>query len=201
MSEANSIPEQIKQYYNRGLLAFEKKNYDYAIELFGQSLSQKKDFADARHYLHLAEQRKFQENPAVTFSVLLNKVKNIFILLKALFLDVKNLSYQAIDEYEKILTGEPNNIYVLTRLAQDLLKERDTLSALKVFEEIKMLDAANLIALRNLGKLYSQMDNYASARGCYEAILKFIPHDPEAEKGLKNIDALGTIKESFGSSR
>lgn len=189
---------EVKQYYNKGLLAFEKKNYDYAIELFSQALALKKDFADARHYLWLSEQRKFQQNPPGTITIFLNKVKNLPFLLKAILLDIKNQPAQSIDEYEKILRNEPNNTYILTRLAQDLLKERDESSALRVFEEIRLINPNNIVALKNLGQIYSHLDNYSSARQCYETILKIVPHDPEAEKGIKNLDALGAIKQSFG---
>lgn len=198
MPEENLKFQGVDQYYNKGLLAFEKKNYDYAIELFSQALSLKKDFADARHYLRLSEQRKFQENPPGALNILFTKIKNFPVLLKSIILDIKNQPSQAAEEYEKILRTEPKNTYVLTRLAQDLLKERDTHSALKVFEQIKLIDSENILALKNLGLLYSQMDNYPAARQCYEAILKISPHDPEAEKGIKNLDALGAIKTTFG---
>lgn len=185
-------------YYNKGLLAFEKKNYDYAIELFAQALSIKRDFADARHYLRLSEQRKVKSEPKNIVNTLVIKLRNLPFLIQAIIYDIKNGSNHAIDKYEKILRTEPNNIYILTRLAQDLLKERDVESALKTFEVIKLVDPKNIIALKNLGQLYSQMENYSSARSCYQTVLKLSPHDAEAEKGIKNLDALGAIKDSFG---
>ena len=71
---------------------------------------------------------------------------------------------------------------------------------MKVFEEIRVINPNSIVALKNLGQIYSQLDNYSAARKCYETILKIVPHDPEAEKGIKNLDALGTIKDSFGQS-
>lgn len=201
MAEENSQAQQkVNEYYNKGLFAFEKKNYDYAIELFSQALSLKKDFADARHYLRLSEQRKFEKNPPGALISLFNKIINLPSLVKAIIFDIKNQPGLSIDEYEKILRSEPNNTYILTRLAQDLLKERDAASALKVFEEIRVINPNSIVALKNLGQIYSQLDNYSAARKCYETILKIVPHDPEAEKGIKNLDALGTIKDSFGQS-
>lgn len=200
MPEESSVPQEVKEYYNKGLLAFEKKNYDYAIELFSQALSLKKDFADSRHYLRLAEQKKLQENPPSIFTLLFNKTKNFPLLLKAIALDVKNEPTKAIDEYEQILISEPNNTYILTRLGRALLSERNTISALKTFEEIRLIDPVNITALKNLGQLYAQTEEYLLARQCYEDILKITPHDPEAEKGMKNLDALGAIKASFSKS-
>lgn len=190
----------VNEYYNKGLLALEKKNYDYAIELFSQALMIKKDFPEARHYLHLAAQKKFTEYPPAVISIVFNKLKNAVFLLKAILLDTKRLTSAAMNEYEKILRSDPLNLYALSRLAQDLLKENDDASALKVLEEIKTHDPHNVNALKYMGQLYSQMDNYSEARLCYEAILKIHPHDPEAEKGLKNLDALGAIRESFGQT-
>ncbi|MCG2677687.1 tetratricopeptide repeat protein, partial [bacterium] len=143
-------------------------------------------------------QGKFQENPPAAPVLLFNRIKSLPFLLKAIFLDIKNQPAAAIGEYEKILRSQPNNTYVLTRLGHDLLKERDTASALKVFEEIRLIDPKNITALKNLGQLYSQTDNYSSACECYKTILKVLPHDHEAEAGIKNLDALGAIKESFG---
>jgi len=197
MSEEHLLPPQAKEYYNKGLFAFEKRNYDYAIELFFHAISLKKDFADARHHLRLSEQKKLQENPPPAPVLLFNRIKNIPVVLKALILDIKNRPASAMDEYEKVLKTEPNNTYILTRLAQDLLKEQDAHSALKVFEEIRLIAPNNIVALKNLSQLYAQMENLPSARQCYEAVLKIVPHDPEAEKGIKNLDALGAIKESF----
>ena len=34
----------------------------------------------------------------------------------------------------------------------------------------------------------------------YQDILKMSPHEPEAEKGIKNLDALGAIKRNFGQA-
>ncbi len=200
MAEDNSLDPQLTQYYNKGLLAFEKKNYDYAIELFSEALKLKKDFADARHYLRLAEQRKLKDSPAAITAVLVNKLKNLPIFLKAIIYDIKNQGPQAIEAYEQILRSEPNNVYILTRLAQSLLKERNAVSTLKAFEEIRLIAPDNIVALKNLGQLYSQAENYAQARECYTTILKIIPHEAEAEKGLKNLDALGAIRESFGQN-
>jgi len=198
MVEENTSVFEAKEYYNKGLIAFEKKNYAYAIELFSQALVLKKDFSDARYYLRLSEQRRLKENPPAPLSAILNKITSLPILLQALLFDIQNKPEQAIYKYEKILRLQPNNNYILIRLGQDLLKERDAQSALKVFESIRQISPKNVEALKNLGRLYGQMDNYAAARQCYQEVLNILPHDSEAEKGLKNLDALGAIKDNFG---
>ena len=201
MAESNQLEQKLREYYNKGLFALEKKNYDYAIELFSQALTLKNDFADARHYLRLVEQRRVLEHPPSLPELLFNKLKNTLLLLKAMILDFRHLYAQAACEYEKILRSEPNNVLMLTLLAQELLKEKDALSAMKIFEQIRQIDPSNIMALKSLGRLCAQLENFALARECYEAVLKVCPHDPEAEKGVKNLDALGVIKQGFGQGK
>ena len=43
--------QELKEFYNNGLLAFEKQNYDYAIDIFSQIISDQYDHLEARHYL------------------------------------------------------------------------------------------------------------------------------------------------------
>jgi tetratricopeptide (TPR) repeat protein len=93
--------QQASEYYNKGLFAFEKKNYDYAIELFSQALKIKKDSPQTRHYLHLAAQKKAQQNPPTKLHSLLQKTWNLPLLVKAVILEMKKELSLAIDEYEK----------------------------------------------------------------------------------------------------
>lgn len=195
---AENISSQAKEYYDKGLFAFEKKNYDYALELFAQALKIQKDFVEARHYLRLSSQKKNQENPPSLLTTISNKFKSLPSFIKAFVFESKTKFIPAIEEYEKILKNEPNNIYILIKTAQCLLKQHDHSSALQAFEEIRQLAPNNIIVLKNMGQLYSQIENYPLSRECYETILKLHPHEPEAEKNLKNLDALGTIKKNFG---
>ena len=50
--------QDLTEFYTKGILAFEKQNYDYAIEIFSQIISAQYDHLEARHHLHLSLQKK-----------------------------------------------------------------------------------------------------------------------------------------------
>lgn len=195
--EEQQSTEKAKEYYDKGVLALDKQNYDYAVELFAHALSLKHDFPDARHMLRVAVKKKQEANPPSKLLIVFNQIKGFLPQLKAGIFESKNEPLKAIEQYEKILRDNPVNTQVLNKLAKVFLKENHKASAIKTFEEILDIDAKNLPALKNLGELYSHSDEYQKAKTCYERVLKIHPRDPEAEKGLKNLDALGTIRDSF----
>lgn len=189
----------MKEFYDKAGLALNKKNYEYAIELFLQILSTNYDFEDSRHLLHMALNKKSVENPHSIFGRILGVVSSFFIELKADGLKKKNEKLAAINEFERCLLKNANNGKVLNKIYEILLEEKLTQSAIRVLEEIKELQPKNIVNLKKLGELYLKVGEYALAKNLYEGILRIDPKDPDAIRGLKNLDALGTIKRDFST--
>jgi tetratricopeptide (TPR) repeat protein len=192
--EKTEITENIKELYNKGLEAFKKENFDYAVELFEQVLEYKPDHTKARHYLRISERAKLKRIPYSPLSSFFKKLSSSFITIKAYFLDHRGQLEEAIKQYEKALRVDPNNERALKNLANDLLNLNMTEAAIEVFEEIRDVNLNNVGALKKLGDLYLKKENYTQAQDCFERVLKLKPHDLDAERGLKNLAALGTIK-------
>ncbi len=189
--------QELKEFYDKAILAFNKANYDYAIELFLQLLSQNYDFENSRHLLHLSLNKRFSENPPSIIAKVFKNISSFFIELKADGLRKKNEKLSALNEYEKCLLNYPYNVKVLNKIYEILLEEKLTNSAIKILEEIRELQPKNLINLKTLGDLYLKVGEYNSAKDIFEEILKQDPKDPDAIRGMKNLDALGTIKRDF----
>ncbi len=192
-----NLPKEVKDLFDKGMFAFERKNYEYAIELFSQAIKLKYDFAEARHYLRFAQQRFLKENPPKFPLFILNKFRCPVYKLRIFIFYSRGEFKRAIDEYEKFLRKDPFNEKALLKLARIFLKLEDINSALRTFEEVVQLNPANVEALKKLGELYIKTDNLSSARSCFSAVLAISPHDLDAEKFLRNLDALGTLKKSF----
>jgi len=71
----------LKEFYNKGILAFEKKNYDYAIEIFSQILSSKYDHLEARRCLHLSLRNKAGNAAASFITKALNSANRLIMML------------------------------------------------------------------------------------------------------------------------
>lgn len=198
MNPEEEISQGVKDCYEKGILAFHKENYDYAIELFAQVLGFKWDYTDAWHMLWLSLRKSRERNPPSSLKKLSHNIRGWFPTLKGNLAVSKGKHKEAIKEYQKVIFYTPENTSILTKIANILLKQNLLDNATKIFEEIIQIDADNLFALKNLGRLYLNGKDYLKARAFYEKALKAFPQDSEAERELKNLDALGTIEDSFG---
>lgn len=192
-----ALPEEIKDRYNKASMAVNKKNYDYAIELLMQIINIRPDFAKGRQLLRVAEIKKFEENPP---NIILLGILRLFSFLYALvaFADeTKGNYHRAISIYENILRKDPKNTSVLVRLGNLLKIEGLKEASAATLESAVHVSAKNPLAYELLGEVYSDIGNYERARYCFRKVLELKPRDANAEKGLKNLDALTTIDKSF----
>lgn len=184
-----------KEFYNKGLLAFEKQNYDYAVEIFSQIISAQYDHLEARHYLHLSLQKKAEgSKPSLSSSV--NK---LFFSMQANSALKKGDIPECLEILEKIIASNPNDSETLKKIADIFYKKGMVLHAINNLEEAKSSNPKNIDVLKKLGELYVKREDYRNAKMIYEAALKINPHDTEVLKSFKNLDALGTLKREFGN--
>ena len=186
--------QELKEFYNKGLLAFEKQNYDYAIEIFSQIISAQYDNLEARHYLHLALQKKAQGSKAS----LVSSVNKVFLSMQSNNLLKKDNIQGALEILEKIIASNPNDSETLKKIADIFYKKGLLLHAINNLEEAKTVNPKDIAVLKKLGELYVKREDYSNAKAIYESALKINPNDTEVLKSLKNLDALGTIKKEFG---
>lgn len=196
----NGISEQeLKEFYNKGLLAFEKKNYDYAIEIFSQIVSAKYEHPEARHYLHLSLKNKAGLAKPSFVTNILNCINRLLGTLSAEAILKKGDVSSALERLEKIIASNPNDTETLTKIADIFYKNGLHLNAIQNLEEAKSINPNDINVLKKLGGIYLKKEDYKNAKSNYEAILKINPGDTEALKALKNLDALGTIQKDFGN--
>ncbi len=188
------LPKLVKDYYDKGIFAFNKDNYDYAIDLFTHALALKHDFVEARRYLRLAEKKRMEKHPPSMIKNWIIKLQGIVPLVLAMAFDVFGKKMKAIDNYEKILRSDPGNLIVLHQMAGLFIKEGLTESAIATYEDIIEIDKKDIGTFKELARLYAEKGDYNKARFCYNSVLQLQPGDSDAEDGLKNIDALGTIR-------
>lgn len=189
--------QELKEFYNNGLLAFEKKNYDYAIEIFSQIISTQYDHLEARHYLHLSFQKKAQGSKP-SFVSFVNKV---ILSMRANAMLKKDDIPGCLEILEKIMAANPNDSEILKKIAAIFYKKGMTMHAISNLEEAKIANPKDTDALRKLGELYVKKEDYRNAKSIYESALKINPNDTDVLKSLKNLDALGTLKHEFGNQK
>lgn len=189
----NTLPVQIKDYYNKGVEAVKRENFGYAIELFSSALALKQDFAEARFYLWLSLWEQQKHNPNI-LKLIVGKISAFLTMMSAYSMQKSGKTWEAIYQFEKAMRADPANTAILNAIAGCLLSEGQTLNAIKVLEGIPMINNKDSGTLKKIAGLYKSMENYEKARAFYHATLQANPNDMDAEHGIKELDAIKTLK-------
>jgi len=191
-----NLPKQVSDYYEKGLEAVKRENFGYAIELFSAALALKQDFAEARFYLWLSlwEQRRHHPN---IFKLISGKIFGFISMMGGMSLQNAGKTWEAIYQFEKAMKADPGNTTVLNAIADCFMSEGQTLNAIKILEAVPMVNNNDYKTLKKLAGLYRGMENYEKARAFYKAALQANPNDADSEHGIKELDAIKTLRGSF----
>lgn len=186
MNKANA-----EQSYQKGLMALEKNQYDYAIQHFKSALSLDPNLRNARGGILLARSRKLKkpETPAssLTFCAAISLWKAFF------FEKIKKLE-NAADSYEDSLAVMGPQPQVHLRLGEIYLKLNQLNDAMENLHGTLKLVPDHALALRNLGEIYLHQGHLKEARQVLDQYLKIVPTDSKITNELKNVEAMLTIE-------
>jgi len=192
-----TVPTTLQPYFDKGIQAYTQGSYDYAVDLLRFVIRQAPDATEARRYLRLAIQKQSSQHPPslplqVGLTILTLPIR-LWAILTQLRGDVARASHL----YEWLLSVTPRSPSLLMRLAATLSRGGMVDAALQAYDELLASDPNHIGALRHLARLAMKKGNDAQARQCFERILQLRAGDLEAQQGLRNLDALGTIKKGF----
>lgn len=193
----------VTKLLDKAEVAFERRNYDYAIDLYLQLLDLQPNHTDARKRLHAVEIRKFQEL-GVTSSSPAAWIKGLGSLVSALVLHLIRKHEKAMAACEAFLKKDPHNKFVLTLLAKAAAKGGFSETAIVVYEDLrartgkpqgKMAIASHVRRLRALGELYDEAGDFPKATQCFEEIHHHLPTDRQADIKIRDLAARRSMKE------
>jgi tetratricopeptide (TPR) repeat protein len=194
---ANLSPQELQEFYNKGVLAFEKKNYEYAVEIFSQILVSAPEDLKARHYLHAALKNIAGTPKKSGIARSINSLRRSIMFVPVEGMLKKGQLKEALDALERLLAQNPFDTAVLKKMSEVFRKDNLLPNAVQALEEAKEIDEKDVEILKCLGELYLRLEDYKNARVNLEAAKKISPDDSEIIKSLKNLDALGTIQREF----
>ena len=193
-AEKTTLSKSLKDLMNKGADAIKRNNYPYAIALLTTVVESAPDCNEARNLLRMAEIKQFETkgDPRIKFFITMPYV--IFYLLKA-HLESKKSDWISVISYcEKALRRNPFSKLALFRLGDAARICAKTQLAIDSYEQVRRQSPKNVKALRMLARIYLKNDELDKARRYFEEIVHISPHDSEANKGIKDIDAMKTIQ-------
>lgn len=185
--------ERIFTLYQKGIAAYQSKNWDYAVALFTEVLHLAPEHPSARTNLRLAEFQKFDTHRFKLWY----KISKFIPRVKALIYWHKKNWIGVLQELEKPLRTYPKNLRILRRQAQAAENAGLTEIACGIYETIFIVNPADVITLKKLGRLYHELNQPEKARTYYEKALAIAPMDYDARKGVQDLAALGTIAKGW----
>ena len=191
------VPTTLQPYFEKGIQAYTQGSYEYAVDLLTFVIKQAPDATEARRYLRLAVQKLYSQQPPSWLTQCAAMILSLPVRLWAMVCVVQGQYPRAIHLYERLLCLQPRSRGLLMHLAATLSRAGLDDAALATYEEALGLDPNHVACLRKLARLSMKHGNDDQARRCFERILTLAPNDLEAKQGLRNLDALGTIKKGF----
>jgi len=197
----DTAPKGIKDLYNKGFVALERNNIDFAVELFAAVVEKEPLFHQARKYLRIAQIKKSKGKKGNT----LTSIAGMPAIMKINSLVKAGKPMDALREAEKLLRNDPLNMkynmaFVRAAVAADMPD-----LAVQNLELITDYYTEDIEFINMMGQLYQSMGRTSSAKQCFEKLCELCPNDPDVLKALKDSIATESISkgkwEETGSFR
>lgn len=185
------VPRKVRDLYNKAFAAYERGNWDYAMDMFMTSLELEPGLLKARTMLRAASFKKTQAQSGIASS--LAGLQGMGTLLKLKATLNKNPG-NALQLAEKLLRIAPLNKTFLLAYEEAARAADQPEAAIISFEAARDRFSGDLDFLQHLGKLYMDTENTSKGREVYEQIVNMNPKDQHALKQLKDAAALDTMQ-------
>lgn len=183
----------LKKHLSNAADAVKRRNYPFAIKLYGQLLALQPDSGEARRGLR---QALFKKAEAKKPSKLTAVVGGGVHLLTASLARLIGKHAAAAKALERYLVLDPLSEAANVKLGDSLERAGHTQSALAVFQAFAEQQPRCLEACRRAGALLYEAGRNDESLEMYELALKIDPRDQESLKARKNLAAEGALKRS-----
>ncbi|MDF7823505.1 hypothetical protein P4B35_05730 [Pontiellaceae bacterium B12227] len=186
--ELQDAPQGVRTYYDKGVAALERSNFEYAMDMFAAALKIEPRLLSVRKLLRLAAIKNTGLKPPGK----LTAAKSLGAFMKASAM-LKKDPQQAIERAEDLLRIDPLN-FKFAKLQCDAAEAAGHPEiAILTLEMLKENTPPNLAILNPLARLYRTAERFDDEYACHEAMVKLKPNDTNALKELKDSAARLTM--------
>ncbi len=190
----SEIASFLREQYEKGTVAFQRQNLDYAIAIFNQVLDKEPAFYECREALR-ASQFKRAGAGAGFFKKAFSKATSTGPLLAKGQIALRSNPLEAIQVAEQILNNDPHSQAAHKLLADAaLLADFPRTAVLSLEIAFKNSPKDKAVALK-LGAALVRLGNHAKAEEIYTGLLRADPSNSEIAQALKDLSANRTMQE------
>lgn len=189
----NEIPKPMREFFEKGNAALQRKNFDYAITLFNQVLQNEPAWYDCRVALRATQREKLGSGKSF-FKRVLGTASTSPLVAKAQ-IALRNNPVEAIHIAEQVLNSDPNNLSAHKILADGALEADFPLTAVMSLQIAFQQSPKDMDIAMKLGELLTQTGQSARAVSIFTELQRANPRDIEISQALKNFSARRTMDE------
>ncbi len=171
--------------------AVKRRNYAFAVKVYGQLLAIQPDHKEARQGLREALFKKVAQKPASRVGAMIGGGVH---LLFAGLCRLLGRHGAAASAYERYLVLDPLHEGVNLALGRALCRAGHRRSALAVYQALATAQPRCLEAARSAGALAYEQGELPAALELYEQALRIDPRDQESLKARKDLAAEGALR-------
>jgi tetratricopeptide (TPR) repeat protein len=191
------LSRDLRELYEKGNAALQKRNYDYAIAIYNQILSREPGFYPGREALRSVQFSK--AGPGSSGGGFFKKVfgtASASPLIAKAQVQLRTDAKEALATCEQILNSDPNNTVAHKTLAEAALALGLVKTAVLSLEIAFKNNAGDVAIGQRLGEALTKAGQISRATAVYTEIQKAAPHDQGIALALKNLAARKTMSES-----
>jgi predicted Zn-dependent protease len=189
----SQIPRAVREQYEKGMTAFDRHNYDYAIAIFNQVLAQEPAFFDCRQALRVCQHKKSGGGSSF-FKKMLSGAGSSPLLARGQ-LELMKDPLDAIKTAEQILNSDCNSAAAHKLLADAAMKADLPKTAVLSLEIVTRNSPKDEEAQKLLARAYSASGQGEKAEKIFADLQLLHPGDLRLTEELKEVSARKTLDE------
>ncbi len=192
--QIEDAPRKARDHFDKGFAAFERGNFDYAMDMFALALEVCPQLTRARKFMRMSQVRKFKaDGKGGGFGDAMSSLSGIGGVMSVGSLVKKN-PLKAVLKCEELLRKNPLNPQFVKLAVEASLAAEMPESAIVTLEQYVENKPGDIEMMRRLAKMLQESNRMREARMIYEEVAKLKPTDPKVIKDLKDATALDSMQ-------
>ena len=189
----NDMPRDLRDLYQKGSVALQRQNFEYAMAIFNQVLQREPGFFECRQALRAAQFKKAGGGGGF-FKKMLGGASSSPMVAKAQMTMRKN-PLEAIQIAEQILNGDPQSSGALKVLAEAALAADLPRTSCFSYEILLKNSPKDYELNMDYGKALAKAGQADKAESVYMELKRLYPQKGEIDDALKDLSARTTLTE------
>ena len=192
--QVEQAPRKAREQYDKAFAAFERGNYDFAMDMFQLALEVCPQLTKARKLLRLSQIKKFRaDGRGGGLADAMSSLSGIGAMMSGSSL-LKKDPAKAVVKAEELLRKNPLNPQFVKFAVDAAMAAGMPEAAIVTLEAYVENKPGDIAVMRQLAKLFQEVSRMHEARLVYEEVAKLKPADPKAIKDLKDATALDSMQ-------